>query len=135
MPYYISISEESLQGDYSKVQKGDCIVAFSKNDLYSIKAEVERLTPHKCCLIYGQLPPETRSTQARLFNDENTGFDVLIASDAIGMGLNLNIRRIIFHTTMKRGGKVADRTGDMGVWLHPSFVKQIAGRAGRLSSE
>jgi ATP-dependent RNA helicase SUPV3L1/SUV3 len=36
-----------------------------------------------------------------LFNEENTGYDVLVASDAIGMGLNLNIRRTIFHTTIK----------------------------------
>jgi ATP-dependent RNA helicase SUPV3L1/SUV3 len=132
--FAISVADHSLKGDYGEIRKGDCIVAFSRNDLYSIKAEVERLTPHKCCMIYGQLPPETRSMQARLFNDENTGFDVLVASDAIGMGLNLNIRRIIFHTTMKRGGKIADKDGDKGVWLHPSFVKQIAGRAGRLSS-
>ena len=51
--------------------------------------------------MYGQLPLETRAAQARLFNEENTGYDVLVASDAIGMGLNLNIRRIIFHTTAK----------------------------------
>ena len=51
--------------------------------------------------MYGQLPPETRAAQARLFNEENTGYDILVASDAIGMGLNLNIRRIIFHTTAK----------------------------------
>lgn len=131
------VSDESLRGDYSKVRKGDCIVAFSRNDLYSIKAEIERLTPHKCCMVYGQLPPETRSMQARLFNDENTGFDVLVASDAIGMGLNLNIRRVIFHTTMKRGAKITNQkfTADDGTWLHPSYVKQIAGRAGRLSSK
>lgn len=55
-------------------------------------------------MIYGQLPPETRATQARLFNDENTGYDILVASDAIGMGLNLNIRRTIFHTTIKVRG-------------------------------
>lgn len=130
------VAEHSLRGDYSGVRKGDCIVAFSKNDLYSIKAEVERLTPYKCCLVYGQLPSETRSMQARLFNDENTGFDVMIASDAIGMGLNLNIRRVIFHTTVKRGGRVKlGSQSASGSWLHPSFVKQIAGRAGRLSSK
>jgi ATP-dependent RNA helicase SUPV3L1/SUV3 len=120
-----------LRGDYGKVQKGDCIVAFSKADLFSIKAEIERRTPHKCCLVYGQLPPETRSTQARLFNDENSGFDVLVASDAIGMGLNLNIRRVIFHTTLKMG---SDKRRESR-WLLPTFVKQIGGRAGRLSSK
>lgn len=90
-----------MRGDYSKIEPGDCIVAFSKADIFSIKREIERKTPHKCAVIYGQLPPETRATQARLFNDENTGYDILVASDAIGMGLNLNIRRTIFHTTVK----------------------------------
>ena len=76
--------------------------------------------------------------QARLFNEENTGYDVLVASDAIGMGLNLNIGRIIFHTTVKRGRKT--KTGD-GLnapslyWVDPSGIKQIAGRAGRRSSQ
>jgi hypothetical protein len=53
--------------------------------------------------VASQLPPETRSKQARLFNEPDTGFDILVASDAIGMGLNLNIRRIIFHTAVKPG--------------------------------
>lgn len=65
--------------------------------------------------------------QARLFNEENTGYDILVASDAIGMGLNLNIRRIIFHTVIKRG-----KNGKQ--WIEPSAVKQIGGRAGRKSS-
>ena len=47
---------------------------------------------HKCCVVYGSLPPETRAQQARIFNTEGSGYDVLIASDAIGMGLNLNIK-------------------------------------------
>jgi ATP-dependent RNA helicase SUPV3L1/SUV3 len=67
----------------------------------SCRRQIESKTPYKCAVIYGQLPPETRSLQARLFNEENTGYDVLVASDAIGMGLNLNIRRTIFHTTIK----------------------------------
>jgi ATP-dependent RNA helicase SUPV3L1/SUV3 len=56
--------------------------------------------------------------QARLFNEDNTGYDILVASDAIGMGLNLNIRRIIFHTVIKRG-----KNGKQ--WIEPSAVKQI----------
>eukprot|EP00601_Ochromonadales_sp_CCMP2298_P008991 CAMPEP_0173197620 /NCGR_PEP_ID=MMETSP1141-20130122/16262_1 /TAXON_ID=483371 /ORGANISM="non described non described, Strain CCMP2298" /LENGTH=797 /DNA_ID=CAMNT_0014122381 /DNA_START=155 /DNA_END=2548 /DNA_ORIENTATION=- len=124
----LEIEPQALRGDYSKVQPGDCIVAFSKADIFSIRREIEKHTPYKCAVIYGQLPPETRSTQARLFNEEDTGFDVLVASDAIGMGLNLNIRRIVFHTTLKR-----NKTGVY--WVEPSGVKQIAGRAGRLSSK
>lgn len=122
--------ETSLRGDYSKIRPGDCVVAFSRADIFSIKREIERLTPYKCCMIYGQLPPETRSTQARLFNENDSGFDVLVASDAIGMGLNLNIRRIIFHSVVKRGG-----ANEGSYWVDPSAVKQIGGRAGRLSSD
>jgi len=81
----LRIADVSLEGDYSKIQPGDCVVAFSKADIFSIKKEIEQLTPYKCCTVYGQLPPETRSTQARLFNEDNTGYDVLVASDAIGM--------------------------------------------------
>jgi ATP-dependent RNA helicase SUPV3L1/SUV3 len=123
----LQINEESLKGDYANIQPGDCVVAFSKADIFSIRRQIETLTSHKCAMIYGQLPSETRSTQARLFNEEGTGYDVLVASDAIGMGLNLNIKRIVFHTTLKRMGKET-------TFLDPSSVKQIAGRAGRLSS-
>jgi ATP-dependent RNA helicase SUPV3L1/SUV3 len=65
------------------------------------RKEIEETTKFKCAVIFGKLPPEARSKQARLFNDDNTGYDILVASDAIGMGLNLNIRRTIFHTTVK----------------------------------
>jgi len=125
----LQIEDEALRGDYSKLQPGDCVVAFSKADIFSIRREIEKHTSYSCAVIYGQLPPETRSTQARLFNEDgSSGFDILVASDAIGMGLNLNIRRIIFHTTLKK-----DKTGVY--WVEPSNIKQIAGRAGRLSSQ
>lgn len=128
----LQIYEESLRGDYSKIRPGDCVVAFTRQDIFSIKHQIEKLTPYKCAVIYGQLPPDIRSMQARLFNEENTGYDVLVASDAIGMGLNLNIRRIIFHTILKNS---YDSTSTSGIsWVDPSTVKQIAGRAGRLSS-
>lgn len=125
----LKILDTSLRGDYSKIQAGDCIVAFSKADIFAIKREIELHTPHRCCMVYGQLPPETRSTQARLFNEEDTGFDVLVASDAIGMGLNLNIRRVIFHTVIKKG-----KPNEGPAWVDPSLIRQIAGRAGRKSS-
>ena len=73
-------------------------------------------------MIYGSLPPEVRAKQAKLFNEGK--FDILVASDAIGMGLNLSITRIIFHTVQKYNGLGFE-------WIHPSQVKQIAGRAGR----
>lgn len=52
----------------------------------------------------GNLPPEARREQAKLFSDPQSGFDVLVASDAIGMGLNLAIRRIVFSTVTKFDG-------------------------------
>jgi len=124
----LKIEEQSLRGDYAQVQAGDCIVAFSKADIFSIRRQIEASTSFKCAVIYGQLPPDIRSTQARLFNEEGSGYDILVASDAIGMGLNLNIRRVVFHSTLK-----SDKNGVC--WLEPSSVKQIAGRAGRLSSQ
>ena len=57
---------------------------------------IEKHTNHRCCVIYGALPPETRRQQATLFNDQDNEFDVLVAGDAVGMGLNLNIRRFVF---------------------------------------
>ena len=42
------VAKESLRGDYSSVRKGDCIVAFSKMDLFAIKVEIEKLTKFKC---------------------------------------------------------------------------------------
>jgi ATP-dependent RNA helicase SUPV3L1/SUV3 len=58
----LAVSDSPL-GDYSKVQAGDCVVAFSKQDIFAIKKEIEANTPHRCCVVYGQLPPETRSLQ------------------------------------------------------------------------
>ena len=80
----------------------------------------------RVCVVYGALPPEMRRTQARLFNDPDSGYDVLVASDAVGMGLNLNIRRIIFHTLTKfeNGHRVP---------ISISQIKQIGGALPRSS--
>eukprot|EP00903_Cladosiphon_okamuranus_P012800 g11963.t1 len=120
-------AEESLGSSYKNIEPGDAVVAFSRRDIFNIKREIESKTPHKCCVIFGSLPQETRAHQARLFNTEDTGYDVLVASDAIGMGLNLNIRRVVFHAVVKR------RNGDgrIAVKLPPTMLKQIGGRAGR----
>ena len=76
----------------------------------------------RVCVVYGALPPEMRRTQARLFNDPDSGYNVLVASDAVGMGLNLNIRRIIFHTLSKVENGVR-------VPISTSQIKQIGGEA------
>lgn len=117
----------ALEGDYGRVQAGDAVVAFSRKDIYDIRRAIERRTPLKCCVVYGSLPSATRSAQARLFNDPASGYRVLVASDAIGMGLNLNIRRVVFHTMEKFNGVSVGP-------VPPAQVKQIAGRAGRRSS-
>ncbi|GMI10843.1 hypothetical protein TrVE_jg617 [Triparma verrucosa] len=108
------------------VREGDAIVAFSKNDIFAIRREIEENTEFKCCVIYGALPPESRAQQAKLFNDPSSDYKVLVASDAVGLGLNLNIGRVVFHTMFKGGRNVEI--------LNHSLVKQIAGRAGRRNS-
>lgn len=82
-------STESLNGDWKDIQKGDCVVTFSRKDIFAIKKIIEEKTGHRCAVVYGGLPPETRSQQAKLFNDQTNEYDVLVASDAVGMGLNL----------------------------------------------
>ncbi|KAM0944088.1 putative RNA helicase [Dioscorea sansibarensis] len=113
-------------GSFSNIRTGDCVVAFSRYNIYKIKIENER--QHPCSVVYGSLPPETRTKQATMFNDQGNGFDVLVASDAIGMGLNLNISRLIFSTLEKFDG-ICKRK------LAVPEIKQIAGRAGRFGSK
>ncbi|KAA0049343.1 DExH-box ATP-dependent RNA helicase DExH16 [Cucumis melo var. makuwa] len=115
-------------GPYSNIRKGDCIVTFSRRRIFGYKKEIERQGGHLCSIVYGSLPPETRTRQAMMFNDTTSEFDVLVASDAIGMGLNLNISRIIFSTMKKFDGS------EMRELTVPE-VKQIAGRAGRYGSK
>ncbi|KAM7280008.1 hypothetical protein ACFE04_007142 [Oxalis oulophora] len=115
-------------GSFKNIQKGDCVVTFSRKEIYSLKKEIEHVGKHLCSVVYGSLPPVTRTKQASRFNDASSEFDVLVASDAIGMGLNLNISRIIFSTMKKFDG--FERRN-----LTVSEIKQIAGRAGRYGSK
>ncbi|CAF2073412.1 BnaC01g22760D [Brassica napus] len=112
----------------SDIKTGDCLVTFSRKDIYRHKNTIEKAGKHLCSVVYGSLPPETRTAQATRFNDATNDFDVLVASDAIGMGLNLNISRIIFSTLEKFDGT---ETRDLTV----SEIKQIAGIAGRFRSQ
>lgn len=92
------VENESLGGDLTKVRKGDCIVTFSRSSIFGIKRQVEEKTGLRCAVVYGRLPPEVRSEQAALFNDPDSGYDVIIGSDAIGMGLNLYALSFVFQT-------------------------------------
>lgn len=85
----LQTANASLGGDWNGIEKGDCVVAFSRKDIFAIKKTIEEVTGKRCAVVYGGLPPETRSHQAKLFNEKNNEYDVLVASDAVGMGLNL----------------------------------------------
>ena len=103
------------------LRKGDALIVFSKKSVLALAAHLENEGTH-CSVIYGSLPPATRREQVRRFLAKET--DVVVSTDAIGMGLNLPIRRIVFVETRKFDG-VGKRT------LNPEEIKQIAGRAGR----
>lgn len=119
---------KSPLGSFSNIKAGDCLVTFSRRGIYTLKKRIEREGKHLCSVVYGSLPPETRTKQATMFNDDTSDLNVLVASDAIGMGLNLNISRIIFSTMMKFDG-FCNRE------LTVAEIKQIAGRAGRYGSK
>lgn len=111
---------------FKNLAKGDCVIAFSKRKILELKCDIERTTKFRVGVIYGALPPEIRSKEANGFNMGQ--YDILVASDAVGMGLNLKIKRIVFYTTMKFNGSET-------LPLSASATKQIAGRAGRFSVE
>lgn len=80
---------QSLRGSLKKLQKGDALILFSREGILATKSAIEKRTGKRCAVVYGALPPETRAEQARLFNDPDNDYDIVVASDAIGMGLNL----------------------------------------------
>ncbi|KAI5964646.1 SUV3 [Candida pseudojiufengensis] len=120
------LSVEKKPVKLNDLKKGDCLVVFSKRKILDYKCSIERQTKLKVGIIYGALPPEIRAQEANRFN--NGEYDVLVASDAIGMGLNLKINRIVFSGINKFNGSEVEN-------LTVSQVKQIAGRAGRFSAE
>lgn len=79
----------SLRGNLNNLQKGDCLVSFSRVGIHALKADIEKTTGRRAAIVYGGLPAEIRTQQANLFNDPDNDYDYLVASDAIGMGLNL----------------------------------------------
>lgn len=87
----LKVADESLGSDLSKIRRGDCLVTFSRNNIFAMKRMVEEKTGLRVGVAYGGLPPEVREEQARGFNEG--AYDVLVASDAVGMGLNLYVSR------------------------------------------
>lgn len=107
--------------DYHRVQPGDALITFSKVGVLSV-AEDLRQSGKEPAIIYGALPYSTRRRQMEGFLKGE--MEYIVSTDAIGMGLNLPIRRIIFLETEKFDG-VERRE------LRPEEIRQIAGRAGR----
>jgi len=105
----------------SSLKLGDAVVAFSRRDVLTLRDAIAA-NGHPVSVIYGALPPEVRRREAERFAQGES--HILVATDAIGMGLNLPIRRVLFSTLTKFDGQ-SDRT------LDESEVHQIAGRAGR----
>lgn len=103
------------------VREGDALIAFSKKSVLDVAGRLEEAGVSSS-VIYGSLPPEIRRRQTRLFNRGKT--KVAVATDAIGMGLNLPVRRIVFLQADKFDG-TSRRP------LRTPEIKQIAGRAGR----
>ena len=100
---------------------GDAVVAFSRRDVLAMRDRISA-GGHPVSVIYGALPPEVRRREAERFASGDS--HIIVATDAIGMGLNLPIRRVLFSTMTKFDGE-DDRP------LDESEVHQIAGRAGR----
>ena len=105
----------------ASLKTGDAVVAFSRRDVLMLRDAISA-AGHPVSVIYGALPPEVRRREAERYAKGES--DLLVATDAIGMGLNLPIRRVLFSTMTKFDGQ-ADRP------LTESEVHQIAGRAGR----
>ncbi|MCB5408408.1 helicase [Pseudogemmobacter sp. CC-YST710] len=105
----------------SRMPPRSAIVGFSVENVYAI-AELIRRQKGGCAVVMGALSPRTRNAQVELY--QNGDVDYLVATDAIGMGLNLDIRHVAFSATRKFDGR---RMRD----LNPQEIGQIAGRAGR----
>ncbi|MCF6309258.1 MAG: helicase [Sulfurimonas sp.] len=106
--------------DMKDIKEGTAIIAFSRKDVLKLKQKFSH--DFKVSVVYGNLSPEVRREEARKFRMGET--QILVATDAIAMGMNLPIQTILFSSAEKFDG-VSQRN------LFPSEVHQISGRAGR----
>lgn len=104
-----------------QTKAGDALVVFSRRDALNLRDDLLALKKSVAC-IYGALSPEVREREAKRFASGEA--DILVATDAIGMGLNLPIQRVVFTAVQKFDG---EEFGDLQVPL----AQQIGGRAGR----
>jgi len=105
----------------TRLPRRSAVVAFSADQVYAI-AELIRRQRGGAAVVMGSLSPRTRNAQVALYQSGEVDF--LVATDAIGMGLNMDVDHVAFAGLRKFDGK---RTR----WLYPQEVGQIAGRAGR----
>ncbi|NSY37655.1 helicase-related protein [Leisingera sp. ANG59] len=105
----------------SRMPPRTAIVGFSVDNVYAI-AELIRRQKGGAAVVMGALSPRTRNAQVELY--QNGEVDYLVATDAIGMGLNLDIDHVAFSSTVKFDGRRMRP-------LAPNELAQIAGRAGR----
>jgi ATP-dependent RNA helicase SUPV3L1/SUV3 len=119
--------EEAPLRSLADLRPGDAVIVFRRDLVYEMRDRIQRETGRRCAIVYGSLPPAVRKLQAELFNDPTSGVDILVATDAVGMGLNLNIGRVVFSSTVKFDGEEFRR-------LSTSETLQIGGRAGRFGS-
>ena len=109
----------------SRLERKSAIIAFSIEDVYAI-AELIRRQKGGSAVIMGSLSPKTRNSQVELYQSGDV--DYLVATDAIGMGLNMDINEIYFSNLKKFDGKKTRR-------LNLIEISQIAGRAGRFKND
>jgi len=105
----------------TKLAPRTAVVAFSAAEVYAI-AELIRRRRGGCAVVMGRLSPRTRNAQVALYQDKEVDF--LVATDAIGMGLNMDVDHVAFARLTKFDGHRPRA-------LTPAEVAQIAGRAGR----
>ena len=109
----------------TKLPKRTAIVAFSSDEVYAI-AELLKRQKGGAAVVMGALSPRTRNAQVALYQTGDV--DYIVATDAIGMGLNLDVDRVVFAARTKFDGH-RHRS------LTPAEAAQIAGRAGRFTTD
>jgi ATP-dependent RNA helicase SUPV3L1/SUV3 len=103
------------------LRKGDAVIAFSRREVLMWRDMITE-TGMSVATIYGNLSPEVRRAQAARFREGQA--DIVVGTDAIAMGLNLPISRVVMTTAIKFNGYEEEE-------ISPALAKQIAGRAGR----
>ena len=109
----------------SRLNPKSAIIAFSIEEVYAI-AELVRRQKGGSAIVMGSLSPKTRNSQVKLYQSGDV--DYLVATDAIGMGLNMDLDNVYFSSLKKFDGKKLRK-------LNLSEISQIAGRAGRYKND